>query len=492
MSVAFATELQPFEFGKGRNAEINWSHKHAQGLVSAHVLQSEIDLVDGAEGALYSTAKISKEGLDLTVGQNVTSANGDRAEVANQAIYDAIDNDSWTFITRLRPDALNYTVVIATMGRPSGNAMCYYFFLTQGGDLKFATMDGAWHSFVLQTGVTVNTSTFVDVAMRYDGTNLTATVDGVDSTPVGFLSSYFPTAGDTPFILGSAHASGASDNLWTESLTIEYAYFYDYVMDYADIADLQSGPYQMMDRFDDWLMVVAGTTHDVSVADGIGVASVQAVIASLEGSRAESVALTTNQAVLMQAETTVVDSLEVDLVSGVDANRFTTTALALSLVDAPAVTQSAEVSRAESLAITDARSAGLNFNASIVESIVASLAASAEVVILASVAEAITTSDAVLVQSDFDASALEALGVAGVEAVTANQNVVNEANLAISLAVAVEAASLCSTTEAIQITLTANEPFGVLVYREKVPLRGLIGKNSLTGTISNILLTPKR
>ena len=230
------------------NPELDYGHELSRDLVSAHVFRTGIDITDNVEGTLKSTAKITNEGMEIVGVWGEAVSTADTFEIDNQGIYDAITNDEWTFFTRFRLLDLTSNYCPAGMGDPAANDLAFGPILQTSGALKFHTTTAAVFNpeATLATSVTRNTAEFVDVAIRYDGTDMTGTVNGIDGTPQTYLASYFPSVGSDPLTISSAFRSTFTNLMYAEDAVVEYTYFYNRHLEYGEIAEIQENPYQIL------------------------------------------------------------------------------------------------------------------------------------------------------------------------------------------------------------------------------------------------------
>ena len=241
--------------------DINWGHPLSDGLIASMDYLSLNESVTGDQAALYSTANISDQGLNITGVWGEAASTADRLEIDNAGIVSAIDNDEWTVFFKVRLDDLTSNCILAGMGAPQDGSLCFGPNLKNTGELKFATNDGAWLEILLASSITRNTADFISIAIRYDGTNMRPVINGSVGSDVAFASASIPAAGGTLFQIGSGQRSSASYSYYSEDHTQEYFRFYNRALSDEEIVSLQDAPYQILKQGHKyWLMPEAVTS----------------------------------------------------------------------------------------------------------------------------------------------------------------------------------------------------------------------------------------
>jgi len=230
-------------------------------LVSALFFDDIVDLATNNYSELVSTAELNADGLKTVGVWGEAAASADRLDITNAAINAAIDGDEWTAFFKFRLDALTSNYSMAGQGSPSTGVFTFGPILKTTGDLNFTCRNGGvWYDSVLAAGVSRSTAEFISIAIRYDGANLQAVIDGVAKGLVTYSASNFPSAGVLSLSLGSARRSSSNTNYYSEDATQEYFQFYNKALDVGEIIDRQESPYQILKKRRKLFVVPSGAT----------------------------------------------------------------------------------------------------------------------------------------------------------------------------------------------------------------------------------------
>jgi len=239
--------------------EIDWSNTFSDGLVSSFDYIDIKDGVDGQEATLFDTANNDSAQLNITGGWGAVGTNADRLDVDSQAIYDAVDGNSWTWAIRFKLNGLSNDCVLAGMGSPKLGTMSFGPMLDTGGEFRFTTKAVAgWYTALLKGSTPRDLGVWCDATIIYDGANLTLVYNGTPETPVPFPASNFPAAGGTAFSIGNGRRFSGSEDYFTENNAQDYFRFYSRNLSVEEVVDLQVNPYQILKpRQKYWLLDIA-------------------------------------------------------------------------------------------------------------------------------------------------------------------------------------------------------------------------------------------